>query len=123
MKMKHQIPTLVSGFFIFILCLLPGSALPEVSWAAAFSLDKWVHAALYFLWFFMYRFSGGQKPIQTVCLMLLFGGFIELFQEFVLTYRSGEWLDWCADAFGLLLGMLLVKPRMTRTTDQGSKYI
>lgn len=121
--MKHQIPTLVSGFFIFILCLLPGSALPEVSWSAAFSLDKWVHLALYFLWFFVYRFWGGQKPLQAVCLMLLFGGFIELFQEFVLTYRSGEWLDWCADALGLILGILLVKPRTTRTTEQGSNYI
>jgi len=36
--------------------------------------------------------------------MLLFGAGIELFQEWILTYRSGEFLDWVADGVGLGVG-------------------
>ena len=107
MKQKHQIPTFVSGFFIFILCLLPGSSFPEISWSAAFSLDKWVHFFLYAAWFFVYRYFGGAQIWLAAWLMFVFGGCIELFQEYVLTYRSGEWLDWAADGLGILFAIFL----------------
>jgi hypothetical protein len=36
---------------------------------------------------------------------------VELFQENILTDRSGEWLDWLADGVGLGVGLLLLVGR------------
>ena len=36
--------------------------------------------------------------------MILLGGLMELLQAYCTTTRSGEWLDFCADTVGVLLG-------------------
>lgn len=39
--------------------------------------------------------------------MIILGGLVELGQAYCTTTRSGEWLDFFADTFGVLLGNLL----------------
>jgi VanZ family protein len=98
------------GLFIFLLCFLPGVVFPDVSWTDITAPDKWVHAILYGVWIVLFAIGQGKGHpgvlMVPAVLMLLFGGFVELFQEWVLQYRSGEWLDWVADAAGLALGLL-----------------
>lgn len=104
------VPVIVPGLFIFILCLLPGSAFPDVSWSAIMQPDKWVHFALYAAWAVVWRRSAPNTAVFLIILVLVFwGGFIELFQEYILSYRSGEWLDWLADIAGSLAGILFSK--------------
>jgi hypothetical protein len=115
LKKYHPVPAIVWGLFIFILCFMPGSAFPEVGWASALAPDKWVHAALFAIWMMVYA-TGGQKRAKMALLrpaigMFLFGGMVELFQENILTDRSGEWLDWLADGVGLGVGLLLLVGR------------
>lgn len=105
-----MVPVIVPGLFIFVLCLLPGSAFPDVGWSALWQPDKWVHFALYALWAVVWRRSALKTPLILILLVLaVWGGFIELFQEHVLSYRSGEWLDWLADLAGSLAGILFSK--------------
>lgn len=110
----HPVPSIASGLFIFLLCLLPGAALPDAGWAAALQPDKWVHAMLYFGWMLVYVYSGGKSKAKAFVLMLLFGGAVELFQQYVLHYRSGEWLDWLADGVGLVVGLRMTAKRLSR---------
>lgn len=104
----HPVPSLVSGLFIFILCLLPGKSFPDVSWAAAVAPDKWVHFGLYAGWLWVYHYSGGKKILPVAAFMMLFGGGIEIIQDKFLTDRSGEWLDWAADGAGLALMSIII---------------
>ncbi|MBK8146322.1 MAG: VanZ family protein [Bacteroidetes bacterium] len=109
MKLNHKaytFPTLVLGIFILGLCVLPGSAVPEVGWQGILGLDKWVHSLLYGAWIYVYMNYGGNKPYLALLLMFLYGGAIELIQEYLLQYRSGEWADWVADGIGLVLGLI-----------------
>jgi VanZ family protein len=104
------VPVYLPGLFIFILCLLPGSAFPDTGWVAAYAPDKWVHAFLYAVWTVLWKVRRGRTsfPFMLLC-MSLWGAGIELFQQYVLTYRSGEWLDWLADIVGIFLGYLLYR--------------
>lgn len=105
---KKWVPVIVPGLFIFLLCLLPGAAFPDVSWAAAFAPDKWVHAGLFAAWTLIWARSRRQPDWKVIAAAtLMWGGFIELFQEYIVTWRSGEWLDWVADAAGIAAGAML----------------
>ena len=63
----------------------PRSDMPEVPFG-----DKIVHVVMY------------------MGLMLVFY-FVELLQMYCTTYRSGDWWDWGADVFGVVLGLWLGK--------------
>lgn len=82
------------------------------------NLDKVVHFCMYFglsvvLWFEFLR-GHRQKRVPVwhafvgafLC-PLLYGGFVEIVQEYGTDYRSGDWLDFAADAAGVVVASLL----------------
>jgi VanZ family protein len=45
--------------------------------------------------------------IGAVVSPILFGGLIEIGQEYLTSYRGGEWVDFLADIGGVMLGSLI----------------
>lgn len=100
------------------LSLLP---FPEVPQAADIPLaDKWVHFLMYgglslMLWAEMARVEHryhARKRGYTLWGVgavgsAAWGGLMELGQAYLTTTRSGDWIDFCADALGALLGSLV----------------
>lgn len=77
-------------------------------------IDKLVHTAMYFvmaglLWLEFYM---GQKKtnapiwhawIGAFLCPLVYGGVVELLQQYCTEYRGGEWLDFAANSLGVIL--------------------
>lgn len=90
-------------------------------------LDKWTHFVMYggtcsVIWFEYIRHHqtlNKQKLFLWAWLApTLMGGLIELVQAYCTTNRSGEWLDFAADAFGCTLAIgigLLIKKMWKRS--------
>lgn len=84
-------------------------------------IDKWTHLVMYggmcsVIWFEYLRHHTTLNKTKLFLLSwlapILMGGVIELVQEHCTATRSGEWLDWAADAVGVTLGVaigLLIK--------------
>ena len=85
-------------------------------------LDKWTHLVMYggtcsVIWFEYlrhHRMLDVKKLFVWAWLLpTIMGGVIELVQAYCTTTRSGEWLDWLADAVGVTLaigvGLLMKK--------------
>lgn len=79
-------------------------------------IDKWVHMVMYgglvFVMWVDHVVRNKHAYSWTVrFIMLLYavvlGGAMELAQAYLTTCRSGEWLDFEADAVGALVGLLL----------------
>ena len=77
-------------------------------------IDKWTHLVMYggtclVIWveyLRQHRTIDWEKTFFWAWLMpVTMGGAIELVQAYCTATRSGEWLDWLADAVGATLGM------------------
>lgn len=105
---------------IWIICLIP---VPETPLSDVALIDKWTHIAMYFvlgtvLWT-EYLFRHKRVCRQRVILMawlapVVMGGLIEFVQATCTGgTRSGDWLDFLANAMGctlaLPIGILLAK--------------
>lgn len=54
--------------------------------------------------------SIGYKPFGIVLLIgAIYGGVIELLQEYFFPPRTGDWWDWLADCTGALLAVILFR--------------
>ncbi len=115
--LKKFFPTI--SIVVIILCLSlmrvsPRSDMPEVPFG-----DKIVHVVMYMglmlvFYFDVYRQNLPKSSFRRSLLYGLFafgvfGGIVELLQMYCTTYRSGDWWDWVADVFGVVLGLWLGK--------------
>lgn len=122
--------TILTATTILVLSIIP---VPEVKMAENIPLiDKWVHFVMYgglalVAYFELYRTNTKrEKKKREATLMLLlytlivpslYGGLLELVQAYLTTCRSGDWIDFIADAIGAALGSLLgliVVPHLVR---------
>lgn len=77
--------------------------------------DKWVHFVMYgglamAVWLDLWRLRGRPSwsfAAATFVGASVLGGLLELVQAYLTTCRSGDWLDFWADAFGALLGTII----------------
>lgn len=100
---------------ITTLSLIPVPEVPELEDVPFF--DKWVHFVMYgaltlAMWTDWWRMERWTVPslkfiIVSFAFPALWGGLMELAQAYLTTCRSGDWLDFYADAFGALLGLLI----------------
>ena len=106
--------SLLTIVVILALSLLPIGRV-EIAEDVPFA-DKWTHMVMYaFLTLVIsWEYARRHRPIARASLLvwaLLFpvalGGIVELLQAYATTYRSGEWLDWAADAVGSLVASLI----------------
>lgn len=117
--------TLILVISIWVLCFInvPDSPLSHIS-----LIDKWTHILMYFVLTmcagFEYTKANKQAKVSrlllyTWLLPVVMGGLIEIMQANCTGgRRSGDWLDFYADAIGstiaFLIGILLVRYRANR---------
>lgn len=106
--------TTVSVVFIWIICLIP---IPETPLSDVSFIDKWTHIALYFVlgsivgheYYRQHRdATAAQLAVWQFVVPSLMGGLIELVQKYcTFGVRSGDWLDFAADAAGAVLALVI----------------
>lgn len=79
-------------------------------------IDKWVHLVMYVI---LSAILSGDllrdrvRPSIVLAIAIavsaIYGGAIELLQEYCFPPRTGEWLDWAADIAGATTGALMVQ--------------
>lgn len=106
--------TLLIVVLIWIVCLMP---IPETPLDDVTLIDKWVHIVMYLVlsmtvgheYFHArkaaWRVSG--MALRAWLLPALMGGLVELAQAYLTTCRTGDWLDFFANALGATIGFVL----------------
>ena len=93
--------------FILLICVTPGRFIPSAGWMQLFSLDKIVHAALFFILASLIVISCGTVAVRRLYVWLtlsaLYGFLIEVLQASLYNGRSFELLDAVADAAGVVM--------------------
>ncbi len=122
----------LSLFIIAIVTYLSFFRAPSTDLDNIPNIDKAVHACMYFgmsvvLWFeFLRGHRNGKRPLWHAVIgasfcPLLYGGLVEIFQEHATDYRSGDWLDFYADAAGVLVATLFALLIIRRYLWRNSK--
>ena len=114
---RNSFPGILCGIIILILTGLPGSVFPKVK--PVVGIDKVVHVIMYAgfaflcLWGYRKQFVSNGKAYRTRALLttafisVAYGGITELMQEYLVPTRTGDWIDFLADAVGTLVGLLV----------------
>ncbi|MDB5131273.1 MAG: hypothetical protein JWR02_1022 [Mucilaginibacter sp.] len=114
---KYYGPAILWALFIFMMCTIK---LGDVGNSPLFfpGFDKLVHCGFFFVLVVCYRFGSirqqlprylSYKPIIIFTLFaILYGGIIELLQNYVFTWRTGDWADLFADSVGAMMGTFSV---------------
>ena len=101
--------------FIFCLCATPGQYIPSADWMDLLSVDKWIHATLFFvlctLWFITaIKYKKSNFTFTLIFLACVaYGGLLEIMQAKCFSNRSADWQDFVANSFGCLVAVLLLK--------------
>ncbi len=108
---KNYFWTILLSFVVITLSIIPIPEVPPLEDIPLF--DKWVHFLMYgavacCVWYDYYRNRADRKItlrtiLCTVVYPILLGGILELWQRYLTTCRSGEWLDFIADSIGAFL--------------------
>lgn len=107
---------------IWILCFID---IPETPLDNVSLIDKWTHIVMYLglclvLWWeylraYAYIYNKVWAAIGGCLLPMLMGGVIEILQAYCTGgRRSGDWIDFLADAVGVLLAQLICIPLARR---------
>ncbi len=100
---------------ILILSGLPGDSLPETKVALIPHFDKLVHMGMYFplAFFLIAEFDLSRKQglvkwaaVLTLMIVGVYGGIIEMAQDFIFVHRSADAIDFLFDMLGGVLGLL-----------------
>jgi len=108
------IPALLWSGIIFFLCFLPGSKIPKEDWLDKIYFDKIVHAALYFILFFLITRTA-KTPAKPILLLASFlcitqGILIEFIQgSTFIQNRSFDIYDIAANVFGVAAAFIFFK--------------
>ena len=95
---------------IVVLSLVPFGEMPKLQDVPL--IDKWTHIVMYaglcsVAWLeYMRRHETpdlGRLTLYALLCPIAASGMLELAQEYLTTYRSGEWLDLLANSIGALL--------------------
>lgn len=90
---------------ISIGCFWPSDHLPDLDTNG----DKYLHVLIFLFFASLWRLAGWSVG-RVLVTGILYAGLIELVQAFApVINRSGDWLDFAADALGLLLGLLIAQ--------------
>ncbi len=100
---------------IFFASTIPANEVEKVSWLSVPYLDKLIHLGMYFLLTFVMIFDILKaKPNNTFkknilvsgIIALSIGGSLEIFQMYLTSSRSGEFLDFLFNAAGVVCAIL-----------------
>lgn len=119
---KHYPLTAISVLIIIILSVMPLPDEPPLGDVPF--IDKWVHFVMYggmacAVWIDYYRKAKDKRITLSVIFIsiiypIVLGGLLELVQAYLTTYRSGDIIDFYADAvggiIGFVVGILILRP-------------
>ena len=112
---RNYISGILFGIIILVLSILPMSAEGKSSILSFPGADKIIHAAMYAIFSSLltrdYLRTNGFKWRKLMILLasvLAYSILIELIQEYITSYRSGEILDVLANMGGILFGTSVV---------------
>ncbi len=103
-----------SAIVLGIASLVPVDLLPR---EASTIWDKGQHASGFAWLTLVGLLAYGRKPWPVLAGLVVYGGVIELLQA-ATGWRFGEWLDFLADAIGILIGTLLWRGLRRLATPQ-----
>lgn len=115
-KLVVKYPTLLSivwALIIFGLCATPGQYIPSISWLDLLSIDKLVHAFIFYVQcsaLLMVRWRYQQVnyfKIVYLLISIIYGMLLEWMQATMFVNRSADWMDIAANSFGCLMGFWL----------------
>ena len=80
-------------------------AMPHIA-----GMDKWIHSSMYLLLTIILlwdsrRLTPPQSWLIVAIFSAIYGGFIEVLQEYFFYPRTGDWMDWLADCVGVIIGL------------------
>jgi VanZ family protein len=114
--LKTLKPYLPAGLWLIIIVLLssyPGSKIPQLP---VMQIDKFVHALMYGILAigisipyhtqFLTQKKRWTISLKIIFFGIFFGGLMEILQTNIFINRSGNWYDFLANAFGIILGAL-----------------
>jgi len=105
--------------FIFVLCATPGQFIPSSNWLELLSVDKLIHAFIFFVLTslsFLTAIKFKQSAFMlTLCVLLsiIYGAALEWMQANYFSNRSADWQDVVANTLGCLLALLTLKKLRT----------
>lgn len=116
---------------ILFLSSIPSDELPDFSFWNLIGIDKLAHVFMYGIFAFLisraYAIQSSNSAISfnsgkiAATISIIYGGLIEVWQEYILTYRYGEWLDFLFNVLGTFLGIWIYrkinKNKLVKTTD------
>lgn len=114
---KYQGPAVLWAFIILVLCSIPFDGVDK-SPLFFEGFDKLVHCGLFFV-LIIFAAAGNIRQYGTLkftfknafklfAVVILFGAVIELLQQAVFTWRSGDWNDLFADTVGAGMGIFSI---------------
>ena len=108
---KRYFWSILISAIVIIISIIPIPEVPQLEGVPL--MDKWVHFLMYgavacCVWYDYYRNRKDKKITKnsvfwTLAYPILLGGLLELWQNYLTTCRSGEWLDLFADSIGTFL--------------------
>jgi len=109
--LKQYLLSILVIVIILILCLMDTS---QVQAPPIDNFDKWVHTIMFLglsgviffdnTRYFRVKISKNIIFCSVFLFPVLFGGLIEIMQEYLTQTRSGDWFDFLFNLFGALLG-------------------
>ena len=112
---KAMLPGISWAILIFYLSVVHPASLHLPTFWDAYQLDKLSHATFYSILVFLLA-NGFQKQNaikfallhaagSAIIFGIIYGGLIELCQAYLTTDRTGDWIDFIANAIGSYIGM------------------
>lgn len=105
----------VWAVIILFISGMPGDYIPQSPLWRIPQFDKIVHMGLYFPlgFFLMAEFRLAKQPmlnrhsiLLTLIFVAVYGGLIEIGQDYLFVNRTADWWDFLSDIFGGFLGIL-----------------
>ncbi len=101
--------------FILFMCAVPGKYIPQAGWMAVLSIDKLVHATIFFILAILIILAAFSRHLSyRVTMVLLFlavcyGILLEVLQAALFSERSTEVFDMLANSAGVVAAALFYK--------------
>ncbi len=119
MFFKHTKWAMLWALLILVLCGMPGTDIPHISFLELLSFDKFVHASIFFVLLLLtvrgfvvqtsfFKLKKSAKYIAFV-LCVVYGGSLEIMQGTLFVQRSASIFDFIANSFGVAMGLLFYK--------------
>ena len=83
---------------------------PSIAMPHVVGMDKWIHSSMYLLLTIILlwdsrRLTPPRSWLIVAIFSAIYGGSIEVLQEYFFYPRTGDWMDWLADCVGVVVGL------------------